>query len=396
MATIAENLVALQEAKSNIKSAIESKGQDLTDVPFTQYADKINAISVGGGDGDDTLKGLIDGTLTDLVIPEGTTKIRAYAFYNYLSLRKIEIPDTVTDFGQRCCEGCVSLTSFKINANSKASGLATMAFSNCRSLVEVYDLRENTLTGAAAGLPSDVRILKAGEPSVIYGDEQGTQYFEYEDGKYKVLSYYGEDEQLIIPQTINNKPITGVRQYGFYNAKLKNITLPDGLTTIESRAFYYSKLLENVNIPNTVTTIGQYAFNYCEKLQNISIPEGISTIEQYTFSYCSALKNIVIPDSVTSIGNYAFQNCIGLTSVTIGSNLSSIGSNGFYWCPNILTYDFTKCTQIPTLGNANVFTSINSKCKIYVPDALYDEWKVATNWTSVASKIYKLSEMPAE
>lgn len=44
MATIAENLLELQQTKSNIKSAIEGKGQDLTDVPFTQYGEKISAI----------------------------------------------------------------------------------------------------------------------------------------------------------------------------------------------------------------------------------------------------------------------------------------------------------------------------------------------------------------
>lgn len=49
MGTIAENLLALQTAKENIKSAIEGKGQDLTDVPFTEYHDKISAIQTGGG-----------------------------------------------------------------------------------------------------------------------------------------------------------------------------------------------------------------------------------------------------------------------------------------------------------------------------------------------------------
>ena len=45
MSTIAENLLALQQTKANIKTAIESKGQDLTNVPFTEYAEKINLIS---------------------------------------------------------------------------------------------------------------------------------------------------------------------------------------------------------------------------------------------------------------------------------------------------------------------------------------------------------------
>ena len=48
MATISENLQTLATAKANIKSAIESKGQDLTNVPFTEYAGKISAIESGG------------------------------------------------------------------------------------------------------------------------------------------------------------------------------------------------------------------------------------------------------------------------------------------------------------------------------------------------------------
>lgn len=41
MATIAENLVKLQTAKTNIKTVIENEGEDLSNIPFTQYADKI-------------------------------------------------------------------------------------------------------------------------------------------------------------------------------------------------------------------------------------------------------------------------------------------------------------------------------------------------------------------
>ena len=52
MSTIAENLLALQQVKTNIKTAIESKGQDLTNIPFTEYAEKINLI--GGADVSET------------------------------------------------------------------------------------------------------------------------------------------------------------------------------------------------------------------------------------------------------------------------------------------------------------------------------------------------------
>lgn len=51
MGTIAENLLQLNATKQAIKTAIESKGQDLTDVPFTEYASKIDAIQGGSSDG---------------------------------------------------------------------------------------------------------------------------------------------------------------------------------------------------------------------------------------------------------------------------------------------------------------------------------------------------------
>jgi hypothetical protein len=47
MATVSENLIALQNAKVAIKEAITEKGQDLTGVPFTEYSSKIDAIQSG-------------------------------------------------------------------------------------------------------------------------------------------------------------------------------------------------------------------------------------------------------------------------------------------------------------------------------------------------------------
>lgn len=49
MATISENLSKLTEAKENIKTAIEAKGQDLTNVPFSEYGNKIEQLQTGSG-----------------------------------------------------------------------------------------------------------------------------------------------------------------------------------------------------------------------------------------------------------------------------------------------------------------------------------------------------------
>ena len=201
-----------------------------------------------------------------------------------------------------------------------------------------------------------------------------------------------------------------------YCYSLTSITIPDSVTSIESNAFYYCYSLTSVTIPDSVTSIGNVAFNACYaltsitipdsvtmignsacsscySLTSITIPDSVTSIGNSAFSYCYSLTSVTIPDSVTSIGNYAFYYCYSLTSVTIPDSVTSIGAYTFYYCHSIIKYDFTSATSVPTLPNTNAFNNINDICKIYVPDALYDDWIVATNWAKYADYIYKASEM---
>ena len=50
-------------------------------------------------------------------------------------------------------------------------------------------------------------------------------------------------------------------------------------------------------------------------------------------------------------------------------------------------FDFHTHTQIPTLSNASAFNNTPSSKKIVVPDALYDDWIAATNWSSTTNNI---------
>jgi hypothetical protein len=59
---------------------------------------------------------------------------------------------------------------------------------------------------------------------------------------------------------------------------------------------------------------------------------------------------------------------------------------------NMVFYDFSHHTAVPTLANTNAFNGIPDDCKIIVPDALYDEWIAATNWSAYATYTIKKSE----
>ena len=70
----------------------------------------------------------------------------------------------------------------------------------------------------------------------------------------------------------------------------------------------------DITIPNTVTKIGMGAFGGCQGLKNIIIPEGVTTIGDYAFTY-TGLKTLTLPKTITSIGKYIIEGCGNLTSL---------------------------------------------------------------------------------
>ena len=143
-----------------------------------------------------------------------------------------------------------------------------------------------------------------------------------------------------------------------YCRSLTSITIQDGVTSIEQKAFFGCTNLASVTIPNSVSSIDCTAFSGCSGLTNITvdsnnpvycsesgvlfnkdkttliyyplgkndssytIPDGVTAIDEFAFSNCSKLTSITIPSSVNYIGNYAFYNCSGLTIIYIPGGIT--------------------------------------------------------------------------
>ena len=204
--------------------------------------------------------------------------------------------------------------------------------------------------------------------------------------------------------------------YAFQNcSSLQSIVIPNSVTSIGSNTFQNCSSLQSIVIPNSVTSIGGNIIPNCSSLQSIVIPNSVTSIEKNTFQDCSSLQSIVIPNSVTSIGINTFMDCSSLQSIVIPNSVTSIGNSAIHTChslqsiviPNSVTslgtysiyalfsiayIDFSSHTSIPTLSASNSIGNLNSGTKIIVPDDLYDEWIVATNWTGLVNKIVKDSE----
>ena len=151
--------------------------------------------------------------------------------------------------------------------------------------------------------------------------------------------------------------------------KLTNVTIPEGVTTIDYFAFYGCSNLEKVTIPNSVVEIGLFAFAKCRRLTQMRIPASVTNINFSVFSECSSLEGIevdpdnvsfksdsgllltrdgkilmtvpqslsdvTIPGGVTIIGSYAFKDCNRLTNVTIPEGVKIVWGEAFRNCSNL-------------------------------------------------------------
>ena len=144
MPTIAEQLQQIATIKANIKAAIEAKGETVGDDAFSTYPAHIGNISGGGGD---NLPAFINDAMTDLVIEDGTTKIRSYIFTGMKTLKRVTIPNSLTSIGDYAFYQCSNLESVNIPPNLDKIGNGV--FQNCPKLASM-DLQSITSIGANA------------------------------------------------------------------------------------------------------------------------------------------------------------------------------------------------------------------------------------------------------
>jgi hypothetical protein len=306
-------------------------------------------------------------------LPNYIENITSNVFPKCHSLEKITFPETLVQMGGNLFTECASLK--KVVMPDNLTTIGSSIFYNCYSLKDIAI--PSGLTTFPSQMVNNCHLLK----------------------------------EVKIPNSVVDIKGTFYNCYG-----LKKVTLPNNITTVPNQLFYGCRNLIEVNIPEGLTALSSAMFYNCGALKNIKIPASINTIGNSTFDGCFGLVEIEVPETVTTIGSKGFYNCQSLTKITLSPNLISLGESSFYNCHslkeifipkgitkmegsfflncyNLQKIDFSTHTQIPVVSSSNAFASVPKTCKIIVPDNLYDDWKMATNWVRVADCIVKASEV---
>ena len=197
--------------------------------------------------------------LTSVTIPNSVTSIGNFAFGGCSGLTSVAIPNSVTSISQSAFYGCSGLTSVTI-PNSVTS-IGNSAFSGCSSLTSIT-------------IPNSVTSI-------------GDNAFQGCNG-------------------------------------LTSITIPSSVTSIGNQAFEGCSGLTAINTTNLASWCNiyypnmnanplYYIHHLClngEEVKDLVIPNSVTSIGKWAFSGCSGLTSVIIPNSVTSIDYEAFDGCI--------------------------------------------------------------------------------------
>ncbi|MBR4730112.1 MAG: leucine-rich repeat protein [Prevotella sp.] len=196
--------------------------------------------------------------LKSIYIPASVRYISNYAFANSTGREKMEVDPNNPVYESLNSNAIINKTNKELVAGCKntvipasVTKIGQAAFYSCNDLGHVF-------------IPSNIT-------------EMGSQAFAFNSG---INTIVVDDENTVFESGKNNCII---------DKSTKTLLWASNKTAI----------------PSTVESIGRYAFTN-RTHTTVYIPEGVSVINSYAFYGCSNLSLLTLPTSLTSIDNYAF------------------------------------------------------------------------------------------
>lgn len=361
------------------------------------------------------------GGLTSVSIPSSVAKIGDQAFYNCSGLTSVTIPDGVTSIGNEAFYGCSNLATVVIGDDVKTIGnsafyncrklsdltfgkrvetIGSSAFYNCDGLKSVTIPRSVTYFGNSAFSDCDyLTAVHITDLAAWCGVGAGNDYASPLSYAQHLYLNGAEVKELVIPdgvKTINNrafiscqglrtvtipKSVTNINYRAFYNCdNLNTVNIEGNGTDIASNAFADCYNLNTLNITGSITSLGEYAFNGCNRLNKVDITDLAAWCKMTVNAYSNPLDyagqlwvngtkitDLVIPNGVTAINGGVFSHFSGLKSVSIPSSVTSIGNGAFQYCSNLESVSIPN--SVTSIGY-NAFINCSALKSVVMPNSV--------------------------
>ena len=295
----------------------------------------------------------------EIIFPASLEQIRNCAL-QYSHIETLTIPKKVSMIGIAAFSECESLTTVYFNASN-----VSISYNSDYSNSPIFSLCPQLTTLYVGNSENIVKVISKN----TFRSTNNLVNVYIQDGIEAIEEYAFMNsgvKELVIPDTIEyihkyafdgirfdkltvkaiTLPYTSINELVITDGDtitydmlvdlyhLGKVTLPEGLTSIDTKAFY-TKDIEEINLPSTLLNIGDNAFYNCSSLKSIDIPNSVSNIGERAFSGCSNLTKFSFPDGITKLNNYVLSSCTKLEEIFVPTSVTQYGSSPFYDDNNI-------------------------------------------------------------
>lgn len=318
-----------------------------------------------------------NGSDADVTIPSHITAVGASAFAGNTSLRSVKLNDSVRVIGDRAFYGCSSLlsvsagdsitevgdmafygtpyldnstvkyvtlgsvllwyngTSDSVTIPSRCTAVASYAFARCEYLrsFTAYEGLVSIGTGAFYGCSKLESVSLPVTLSAVgaYAFD-GTPYLNHAGafavaGDGVLLRYQGNDSDVEVPDDISR-----IASHAFISSKIRSVTVPETVYSIDANAFADCTGLENVELHEGLVTVGDGAFRGCKNLKQLITPASLSYIGQFAFNGDSAITSAALCGDDLTVSYNAFKGCTAMRYVLMSNGVTELYDNAFDGC----------------------------------------------------------------
>lgn len=120
-----------------------------------------------------------------------------------------------------------------------------------------------------------------------------------------IKDYIGKEQRIVIPEVIDNKPVTKIGNEAFEGKNLLEVIMPDTVKEVGKFAFASNMYLTHIKLSSNLKAMPEGMLAFCAKLKELEIPESVKSISKNALDYVK-LRKLIIPASVNKINNKIF------------------------------------------------------------------------------------------
>ena len=329
----------------------------------------------------------------DLVVPDGVTKINPSAFCHAKMLKSAKLPESVMSIGAGAFQGCTELQS--VNIPEGITTIEKEVFDGCGVSSITIPNSVTTIRFRAFSSCENLKSLTIGNGITTIESQAFLSLNNLEDVYISDLKSWIQIWKepsdnfsfgmSVLDGPVYYQPLEYAKHLYLNGKEIKNLVIPEGVTSVPADAFLKFAGLTSVTIPDWVES---FAFSGCANIKTITVGKGTDKIKVYgceslsdlkigsgtsiNISKCNSLKKLATSDITEDL---EVKECEKLETLVLGKSIRKCEIRG---CKELTD---VYCSVVPSFNSA----TFDNDCQIeyvtlHVPEIVLKDYTGTEPW----------------